>query len=374
MNILLLTSHLNFGGISAYTTSLARGLKKLGDNVIVASSGGDLLKLLEEEKIEHYRIPLNIKSELSPKIWVSLVRLNRLIRRKKIDVIHAQTRVAQVTAYFLSKISGISFIATCHGFFGKNLGRRIFPCWGEATIAISEAVREHLVNDFNVEKKKIYLIYNGVDVEKFKKDKTKQDIEGFRRESQVREDEKIVGIIGRLSSVKGHKFFLMAARQIVQLHEEVKFIIIGEGPEEEYLHQLVEKLKLEEKVIFLKPVFDTTFALKSFDVFVMPSLQEGLGLSILEAMASALPVVASNVGGIYSLIKDGVNGFLIPPKEPSAIAAAVYKLLKKPDLARNMGIEGQKIAQKFFSLDAMVNQTKNLYEKVVDAKKPKLQQ
>ena len=371
MKILFLTTHLNFGGISSYTVSLARQLKDMGDCPIVASSGGDLVSLLEKDKIKHFYVPLNTKSELNPKIWVAVFRLISLIKQEGIDIIHAQTRVSQITAVLVSKLTGVPFVSTCHGFFKQNLGRRIIPGWGKAVIAISEAVREHLANDFGVSKKKICLIHNGVEVEKFKMDKPLQQIKDFKHKAHIDNTSSVIGIIARLSSVKGHCFLLKAASIIVQSNTRVKFLIIGDGPEKKHLLQLVKKLNIEKYVIFLKPVMDTSIALRTFDIFVMPSVQEGLGIAILEAMASGLPVIASNVGGIYTLIKDGSNGFLLPPENASAISEAICKLLKEPDLARRMGKEGQRIAQDKFSLVEMANQTRALYAEVLDEKQKK---
>jgi glycosyltransferase involved in cell wall biosynthesis len=365
MKVLLLTTHLHFGGIGAYTISLAKQLKKMGDVPIVASSGGDLVSLLEKEDICHFSIPLNTKSELSPKICLVVFKLISLLQRQKIDIIHAQTRVSQVSAYFLSKLTGIPFISTCHGFFKPNIGRRIFPCWGKAVIAISEAVREHLVNDFGVDKKKVHLIHNGVEIEKFKMDKSPEQIKKFKQKIHIDKTPFVIGIIGRLSEVKGHRYLLMAAKEIVQFNSGVKFLIIGDGAEKKHLLQLVKKLNIEKQVVFLKPIFDTSLALKCMDVFVMPSIQEGLGLSILEAMASGLPIIASNVGGIYTLVKDGVNGFLVSSRNPSAISVAIHKFLKDPSLLKKMGREGQRMAQEYFSLNKMASQTRSLYAQIL---------
>lgn len=366
MKILLLTNHLNYGGIAAYTVSLARQLKKKGDFPLTASGGGDFLPLLEHEQITHVYASLNAKSELSLKVLAAVFKLASLVKGEKVDIIHAQTRTTQVAACLISKMTNIPFVSTCHGFFKNRIGRRIFPCWGSAVIAISEAVREHLVNDFSVAKKDIRLIHNGVEVEKFKREKSLQEIKNFKENAGVKESEIVVGIIARLSKVKGHCFLLMAAKEIVKLNYKVKFLIIGDGPEKENLVLSAQELGIENQVVFLNSTIDTSLPLKAMDIFIMPSISEGLGLSILEAMSSGLPVVASNVGGIYSLVKDGVNGFLVPPGSPCAILSAVKKLLDNPQLARQMGQRGQQTAEECFSLESMAEQTRNLYAEVLD--------
>lgn len=368
MKILLLTNHLNFGGITAYVISLAKELKKKGHVPVVASRGGELLPLLEMEGIRHLFVPLDTKSEMSFKVWRTSLKLSSFVKREKIDIIHAQTRVSQVAACLISKWTKVPFVSTCHGFFKNNFGRRVMPCWGGAVIAISEAVREHLVNDFGVEKEKVRLINNGVETAKFEEAKSGQEIEDFRRKMNIGKDDIVVGIIARLSSVKGHRFLLLAAKEMVQVNKKIKILIIGSGPEKNNLLRMVKKLDIEKFVIFAEPLLDTSIALKVMNVFVMPSVQEGLGLAILEAMASGLPVVASNVGGIYTLVKDGVNGFLVPPAAPSAIFETVLKVLREPSLAAQMGKAGQKIAAEHFSLAEMSDKTVELYEKAVGGK------
>ncbi len=114
MRILLLTTHLNIGGITTYTVSLAKALKEKGEDVIVASSGGILVPELTAGGISHIKIDINTKSELSPKVFFSIFEVRKLVKKMKIDVIHAQTRVAHVIGFFVSKTASVKFVTTCH--------------------------------------------------------------------------------------------------------------------------------------------------------------------------------------------------------------------------------------------------------------------
>ncbi|MFH1856214.1 MAG: glycosyltransferase family 4 protein [Candidatus Omnitrophota bacterium] len=367
MKILLLTTHLNFGGITAYTISLAEQLKKKGHEAVIASGGGELEGSVKEKGIRHLYVPLNTKSELSPKILLTVFKLCSFVKKEKIDIIHAQTRVAQVSAFLVSKLTKTPFVSTCHGFFKRNAGRKLFPAWGEGVVAISEAVRVHLINDFKVKKEKARLIYNGVEVEKFSETETLRGAaRDFRKKIGADEGIFVVGVIARLNSVKGHRFLIAAAKELLELNKNMLFVVVGDGPEKEHLSGMAKELEIEKKVIFLNSIFDTAPVLKAFNVFVMPSIQEGLGLSILEAMASGLPVVASDVGGIYSLIKDGVNGFLVPPQNPSAISEAVWNIFKKPELAKEMGAYGRRIAEEKFSIESTACKTLDFYAEVLE--------
>lgn len=365
MKILLITTHLNFGGISSYALSLARKLKEKNHDVWVASSGGALTETLKKYAVPHLRINIRTKSELSPKVFLTALRLLIFIKENKIEIIHAQTRVTQVTASFLSKLARIPYVTTCHGFFKPKISRKICKCWGDKVIAISEPVRAHLVNDLKVPKNKIELIYNGIELKDFSHTYTKQEIVDFKNEFKIK-DGPVVGIIARLSLIKGHKYLLTAAKEILKTNKDAQFIIIGDGPEKKNLLELSRSLKIENNIYFIPSTLETKKPLSVMDIFVMPSLQEGLGISILEAMACGLPVVASNVGGIYSLIKDGKNGFLVPPKDPESLKEAILKLLNNKKMAESFGVFSQEIARDNFSLDKLISKVEEVYKKTID--------
>ena len=136
MRILLLTTHLRIGGIGVYTVTLANALQKMGHIVFVASSGGELEKELLPE-IKKARIPMGTKSIVSPKITATIYRLWELIKEEEIDIIHAQTRVAQFAACMLTSMTKVPYVATWHGFYRPHFFRKVLPCWGALTIAIS---------------------------------------------------------------------------------------------------------------------------------------------------------------------------------------------------------------------------------------------
>ncbi len=365
MKVLLITTHLEFGGISSYTTSLAKKLKERGHEVWVTSSGGSLVEELKKHSIEHIKINIRTKSELSPKVIFATLKLLKFIKQHKIDLMHAQTRVTQVVSFYLSKLTGTPYVSTCHGFFKPRLSRKIFKMWGNRVIAISEAVRTHLVNDLKIPKDKIDLIYNGVDLKEFLCSYTNKQKNEYKKETKLRNGP-IVGIIARLSDVKGHKYLLRAAKQILEEKLDVQFLIIGDGPQKKNLVKLTDELQINENIYFAPPTLEIALPLSIMDIFVMPSLQEGLGLSILEAMASGLPVVASDVGGIYSLVKDGKNGFLTPPADCKGLKDAILRLLNNKKMAKSFSRYGQRKAKNDFSLDILTKKVEKTYRDVLN--------
>jgi len=366
MKVLLLTTHLNIGGVPVYTVNLARGLKNSGIEVYVASGGGVLVKNLAQNGISHLKIGVKTKCEFNPKLIFAFLKLRAFVKKNHIDVVHAQTRVTQVLGYLLSVFTGISYVSTCHGFFKKRrISRRLFNGWGDFCIAISDAVEEHLVNDLGVKPESVFMIYNGVDVEAFSS-QVGEDERGLLKKDLGFAKSPVIGSISRLSPVKGLRYLIFAMKDILKEMPEARLLLIGEGPSKEALMSLAKQLGISESVFFALSTTDTRRFLSIIDVFVFYSLEEGLGLSLLEAMASGKPCVASNVGGVSSIVEDGVTGALVPSKDAHALKEAIMKVLKDEKLARAFAENGRALIKRKFSLEQMVRGVTNVYKKATN--------
>ena len=364
MNILFITNHLNIGGITSYVLTLARGLKARGHKVYIASSGGSLLPEFMQEGIIYIPIPIRTKSEASPKILASLFKLKKAIPQNKIDILHSHSRTTQVLGCLLSRKTGIPHISTCHGFFKKRWSRKIFPCWGKKVIAISEQVRDHLRDDFKVEENSIRLIHNGIDTEKFK-------AQSEERKAQIKDnlglgDGPVVGIVARLSDVKGHKYLIEAMNMVLKKEPGAQLLMVGEGREKKELVSLVQSLGMEKNVFFVSSVNDTKDLISIMDLFVMPSLKEGLGLSLMEAKASGLAVIGSDVGGIRSLIQNNSNGLLVRAADTAALSCAILELLQDPKRRIFLGHNARAFIKYNFSAEQMVSQTEEFYRECIN--------
>lgn len=360
MNILFLTTHANTGGITSYILTLGKALVKSGHKVMVASSGGDCVPRMETLGMRHIKINIRTKSELHPKLWSCFGPLNGLIKKEGINIIHAQTRVTQVLGFFLSRASGVKMVTTCHGFFRPRWFRKIFPCWGSGVIAVSKPVAEHLKKDFNVSPDKVHLIPNGIDLDRFVK-----STDQLRREARQKlnfGDTPLIGVIARLSDVKGINILIKAMPLILKEIPSVKLLVAGQGPEEANLKKLTQDLSLIDQVHFRNTINQTQDLLPAFDVFVMPSLMEGLGLSVMEAQACGIPVVASRVGGLVDLIEDGRSGFLVPAKDPEILADRIIKIIQDPQKAKMMADQARSNIEKCFTAELMLKQTLEIYE------------
>ncbi|MDP8263088.1 MAG: glycosyltransferase family 4 protein [Candidatus Ancaeobacter aquaticus] len=364
MNILILTTHVDIGGITSYVLSLAKGLKKKGHTVYVGSSGGKVLQTLQDAGITTCEFKIRTKQEFGPKVIFAIPSLLRFIRQNNIDIVHTHTRVTHVLAGITTYLTGTKHVSTYHGFFKHIFIRRLFPFMGERVIAISQSVREYLIQDLMVSPERIALIHNGIDFDHFKNTYTQEELQNIRRSYGLKENSQVIGIIGRLSEIKGHPHLLNACAQLYEHNKNIEVLIVGEGRIQGELMTLANDLQIDDIVHFKASEPDTRIPLGVTDIFVMPSLMEGFGLALLEAMAMGKAVVASRIGGITDIIHDKHNGLLVPPDSIPELATAIDTLLNDTTF-KNM-IESNAPSTIFdkFSIDKTIHKTLNVYNKV----------
>lgn len=360
MNILFLANHFNVGGITSYILTLSSGLKKRGHNVFVASGPGGMVQKLQREGINFIPVNTDTKAEIGPKVLMSFLKLLPEIKKHNIDIIHANTRVTQVLSCALSAHTKKIFVSTCHGFFKQRFLRKMFPCWGKKVIAISQQVKDHLISDFHVREKDISLIHNGIDIQRFMV-LTDTEIRRSGKRELGLHGGPVVGIIARLSEVKGHVYLIEAVKKALEVIPDIQLLIVGEGKIKEDLMSLTRELKIEKSVVFLSNIEDTRVALAAMDIFAMPSLNEGLGLGLMEAMASGVSVIGSDVGGIKTLIRDGVNGLLVRPRDSTGLAKAIIELLDDFQKRERFTCNAREFISQNFSQEEMVRETEEVY-------------
>ena len=366
MKVLQVSTHVNIGGIGSYILSLSQTLRKNGVEVIVASSGGNLEKEFQASAISHRHLDMNTKNELGLKVIWSAFRISRIVKDEKIDIIHAHSRVSQAAAFLASRMSGVPYITTCHGYFKKRL-RGIFDTWGAKVIAISDAVKAHLRDDLDVNEDRIRLVYNGVDTDRFSRSYSADELGTIRRSIGLRGG-KVIGTIGRLSPVKGQKFLVEAMADLVTHVSDIEAVIVGDGPEGETLMDLASSLGIRDKVHFITSCVDTHKYLSIMDIFVFPSIKEGLGLALLEALAAGKACIASNVGGIADIIEDGQSGVLVEPCEWRGIADAVLRLMSDDGFKESLGASGRALVKSRFDIDHMAEGIVQVYNEALGSR------
>ena len=360
MNVLQILPELKSGGVERGTVDLAKYLKKRGHKAVVVSGGGALVAELTAAGVTHYSFPVHRKSLLS--VIHSVRALTKIVQLENIDVIHARSRVPALIAFFVSRRTQAPFVTTCHGFYSKHL--LSYPMgWGKTVIVASHVIGKRMQEDFGVSFRKIRLIPRGVDLEEFK----------FHAPSSAASGEVTVGLVGRLTPIKGHAVFLKAMARVVRVLPNIKIQIIGDAPKAQYkeeLEMLTRELGLAQTVQFMGTRYDVPELLSHLTLLVAPSVgEEAFGRVVIEAGACGVPVIASRIGGLVDIIEDGKDGLLVPPDDPRALAESILRVLQEPGLAGTLSSAMRQKVEKQFHLPMMFEKTMKVYEEAITKKR-----
>lgn len=366
MRILHLTTHLDRGGISQYILSVGSAFRKKGHEIFVVSSGGSMKPEFEIEGLRLKTLDIRTKSELNPKLYRALPELIRWLKKERIEIVHAHTRVTQVMAFWLQKLSGVPYVTTVHGFYKRRLGRRILPAWGERAVAISEPVGDHLRDVFHFPLERIRVIYNGVDFADFLARFKSHHPKEVRREYGISEEAPVVGVTARLVADKGHKYLIRAVKRLESEFPDLSLLIVGDGRYRTQLNELAQKLKLLDRVYFTGNLRDVAKPLAAVNVFALPAVwREGFGLSIVEAMICQKPIIVTNIWALNTLIQNGVNGILVEPRDVEGLADAIRRVLNDANFRERISKAGQETAYERFALGRMVGELEAVYQEVL---------
>lgn len=343
---------------------LVRELKKKGFRVFfVVQPGSPLEQKARQEGLEV--IPLAMKGEAD--LWASL-KLSLVMKKKKCQLAHfhdAHSLSLGLRAASWAKVP----IIVAHRRVDFPLGRNFFSRkkYGprvDSIIAISEGVKKVLVEG-GVPPEKIAVIPSGIDLSVFEEVK---DRDFLRREFGFASDDFLVGIVAALEDHKGHVYLFQATKIVREYSPKIKLIVVGTGSLRLELESKSQQLGIEDIVFFLGFREDVPRILASLDLFVLSSHLEGLGSSLLDAMACGLPVVATRTGGIPEIVHHGETGLLVPTKDPEALARAIIELYHNRNLARYLAERGQQYVRRHFSAEAMADRVIELYFKLAQKK------
>lgn len=349
MRILLITTRLRIGGITTYIKLLASGLKERGHEVIVCASAVGAENLVDCQGARFIPVDMETKFEFHPKLINTGRILEDIIEKYNVDLIHAHTRVTQVLAARVGKKLGIPVVSTCHGFYPPRWSRLLFPCWGDHVIAISPQVEAHLIKTLRVAPEKITVVLNGVDVGGIEERVNACDRNNVRAEWGFGPDDIVLVMPSRIEKVKGHDILIEAVRKLSGVLPHLRLLIAGTGSDEMRIRRLADSESVRGRVVFSGVLPDITKALKAADIMVMPQVwEEGFGLSVIEAMACKLPVIASKTGALPLIVLDGKTGFLVKPGGVDAIAQAIQTLANTKALRSSMGdAGGRRVLEEF---------------------------
>ena len=359
VNILYLLTSFSIGGAEKVVARTVRKLSPAKYNITVAAlkkGSGRLISELEASNVSAIDLGMRFKYDITV-IW----KLYSLLKRERIDLIYAYLFHPIFLSRIIGRIAKIPIILSSERVTSdaENLLRlklnKLTCKYSDKITTVSQTVYKSY-KVIGIPESKLLTIYNGIEVDRF-------ICKAFQRRTN---NSYIIGCTGRLHSKNGYKYLIEAANILRNFNLRYRFI--GDGEEMIALKQQVAKMKLDNRIEFLGYRSDIPEQLTTLDIYVQPSIYEGMPNSVLEAMASGLPVIATNVGGTPEVVIDNQTGFLIPPKDPSAIAEKIMYIIEHPNLVKQIGQNARAYIEKTFSVDSMVKKTDDLFETAIREK------
>ncbi|MEP6890769.1 MAG: glycosyltransferase [Nitrospirota bacterium] len=332
---------------------------------VILFNGGRLGK-----EIQELGIPVTVFPETkwtSARIFFELIRM---FKESDVQLVHTHKYKDTILAAPAARLCGITHVVrTVHGlrepFEGmqalkmslyESIERSVHRHCVEAVIGVSSQIERKYQAGSDVSR--VTCIRNGIDLEG---KPVRTDRWRTRKDLNVDSETCLIGTVGRLTPVKGILYLLQATRMLLHQGASVKVLVVGDGGIRKDLETQTRALGISENVVFLGHREDTEELLQALDIFVLPSLSEGIPMALLEAMAASRAVVASRVGGIPEIVEDGIEGFLVEPMDVNGLAERCQRLIESPDVARKMGDQARKRVERDFSATAMAERVALVY-------------
>jgi glycosyltransferase involved in cell wall biosynthesis len=369
------------GGAQRSTLLLADGLQMPPYNyeVLLCSgeelgSEGELISEVHKRSLPFFVIGDLVRLPNLVKDIKALFRLYQLIKKRQFEIVHTHTSKAGVLGRIAAKLAGTPIIVhTPHGHifhsyfspavtFVYTLLEKFCSAFTDKIIMLTETERQEHIGPKIASPEKFVVIHSGVELEKFSG--INIDIQNKKEELKIGQNLDIVATVGRLVPEKGHCYLIESAKGVIRKNPNTIFLIIGSGPLKDELEAMAQRLGISGQFRFLGLRDDVPEILHTIDLFVFPSLNEGMGRVLVEAMACSKAVVASDVGGIRDVVLNQVTGTLVPPRDTDRLAEAILELLVDKEKRYRMGLEGKKRASGLFDIKTVVAQTDTLYKEL----------
>jgi sugar transferase (PEP-CTERM/EpsH1 system associated) len=357
---------LDVGGLERVVINL---MKHMPRDVYTASlyclkEGGNLTNELLEDgyQVQYMYKKDGLEFSLFP-------RIAKHFKRERVDIVHCHNYGALFYGAVGSRLArAAGTVYTAHGTYSADrLGRlrfaRFVPV--DRVVAVSAQAREAMLAPGNITPDRVDTLPNGIDTELFDVTLDRREL---KRELGLPEGVAVFGIVARLSPEKQHRILLDAMALLGAEHSGSVLVVVGDGPIRSELEAHAAGAGIAERVLFLGERRDVPRLLQVFDVFVLSSRLEGLSLTLLEAMAAGLPIVATDVGGNSEVVVDGRTGFIVESGDPAALASRMARLAGDPELSRSMGEMGRKRVVERYSLQAMVKRYDTVYHELLESR------
>lgn len=369
LRVLHLNTEPTWRGGEQQVMYLLDGLRARGvQSLLVAQPGAPMAE--RARAAGHPVRPLRMRGEVDP---LAVLRLHQWLREDRITIVHAHTSHAHTLAALAALPFGrsrhrprvvvarrVDFSIFRRSFFGLNHLKYLHGV--DCYVTVSEAIRRVLIGD-GVPAGRIHCVHSGIDLAKIEGAPARR--EQVRAELGVPPGHALIANVAHMADHKGQRYLIEAMPAILKARPDVVCAIVGDGELKGELEALATKLGVAGAMRFPGFRTDVPTILKALDVFVMPSHMEGLGTSVLDAMAAGAPVVGTEAGGMPESIEHGVTGLVCPVRDAGAIATAVLSILDDPARARALAAAAQARVRERFSTDAMVEGTLRVYERLL---------
>lgn len=362
IRVLYLTTDSRVGGTEKNIISLVTHLDKdrYESRVVALMPGGELIEKLRGYGIEAECLGMRNKLNLRAGF-----RLYRLLRKSEVDILHTYLFHANILGRMVGRLAKVPVIISSVRVMEKRR-HHLWLDWltngmVDVETCVCEAVRKFMMEKGKIRPDKLVTIPNGIDVGGCSPDVA---LENKKRELRVESNFPILGVVGRLHEQKGHTYLFKAMPAILREYPRAVLLVVGDGHLKNKLKRTCFNLHINKAVKFLELRKDIKCIMALVDVFILPSLWEGMPNVLLEAMALGRPIVATRVGGAEELIKDGVTGLLVPPASEAALAGALINILSRENRGRGLGEMAKKEVERRFPVEAMVRKTEKLYERL----------
>lgn len=371
IKVLFIYQSLDAGGAEEVLSSVVKNINKHKYDInICCLSGKDAIGL-ELENIGYKVKALNRRYGIA-NIFTTF-RLYGFIRQIKPDIVHTSLFYANFHGRVAAKLAGVRIIISeeqnIYQWKNRNhvfiLADKILSCASDRIIACSKAVMDFTSKQEGIGPGKFVVIHNTFDMAKFD---INLDAEDLRKKIGFSEKDKIIGSVGRLCEQKGHSYLIKAMADIVKAVPDAKLVIVGEGPLEQSLKLLTRELGISDRVIFMKKRRDMPTLLKIFDIFVLPSLWEGLSVVLLEAMYMGKPVVTTDIPSNREVMANNETGILVQEKNSASLADAIIRLLNDNVLQKGYGENARKKVSEYFNPERHISELESLYSALTEEK------
>lgn len=356
-----LVQNLDVGGLERVVINLMTGIDPARYRALLYTlgDGGALAEEVERRGFTVRRLAK--RAGLDHRLFL---RLAQQFRSDGVRVVHSHNYSPLVYGSVAGRVAGVGrHVYTAHG--AKTAGRRAtrrFQQLGlvDDVVFVSADARRVALAAGAVIDRRVHTIVNGIDVDEYTGDGATRA--RIRAEFRIDHDAPVAGIVARLTPAKDHVNLFDAFVRLRETHPRARCVVVGGGELQADLERALRDRGIADRVLLVGPRHDVADVLAAFDVFVLSSSTEGLAVTLLEAMAAGLPVVATRVGGNPEVVEDGRSGTLVPPRDSAALAAAIARLFDDPGSARRMGLAGRERCRAGFGLETMVARYQALYD------------